>query len=362
MIKPLVSVVVCCLNGEEYLPMCLDSLIKQSLNNIEIICVNDGSSDKSPDIIKNYIKQDGRIKLINNSGNLGLAESRNIGVKNAKADLIMFCDADDYFEEQACEEMYNAITKSKADLAICEIKVIYEAHSDMRYSDDCYYSLKYSGLKTINDEIVLNTDLSSANKIFRKKIIEKNQLRFPKGLFYEDAYFCPAYMCSCNTIYYLNEQLYNYVRHQKSIMSNTWSAETQKDSAIDHLYIAIQLLEYFKKNHLIKKYNQLYWKLFLSFEEFAIYNSKSKKRIKQVKAEARAFLKENAMLLEGADHGTIKAIKAINSSNLRVNKTAAKRFILRFLPTYRLESENVNDLRRLKNSLDQLSDRVDKLS
>ena len=156
MTKPLISVIVCCYNSEEFLSLCLDSLINQTLKGIEIICVNDGSSDKTQGIIKSYIKKDHRIKLVENPKNVGLAESRNNGVKNAKADLIMFCDADDYYETQTCEEMYNAITKSKADLAICEIKVIYEAHSDMRYSDDCYYSLKYSGLRTIKYRFIVS--------------------------------------------------------------------------------------------------------------------------------------------------------------------------------------------------------------
>lgn len=92
------------------------------------------------------------------------------GIKNARADFVMFCDADDYYDESMCEEMYKAVAySSRIDMGISEINVIYEAHREMKYSDDNYYSLKYTGIQKINDDLILNTDLSPTNKIFKKR-------------------------------------------------------------------------------------------------------------------------------------------------------------------------------------------------
>ena len=157
--KPDISIIVSCYKGGKMLPACLNSLINQSLINIEIICINDGSPDNTLEVIKNFAAKDDRIVVVNNKQNIGISKSRNKGIQLAKADLIMFCDADDYYEPQMCEAMLGAIIDSKADIAISEINVIYEAHEEMRYSDDNYYSLKYSGLQTVNEDLILNTDL-----------------------------------------------------------------------------------------------------------------------------------------------------------------------------------------------------------
>lgn len=246
----------------------------------------------------------------------------------------MFCDADDYYEPSMCEDLLKSIKESDADLAISEIHVIYEAHSDLKYSDDNYYSLKFSGLEEITDDIILNTDLSPTNKIFRKSIIEKYQIRYPEGLYYEDAYFCPAYLCSSKNIFYLNERLYNYIRHENSTMSNTFSSKVDKDLAINHLYIAFRLFDFLTLNNLIDKYNDLFWQLFYSFELFALNNSKTRKRVDEVKTKALNFIaqnkeyfEKNTIICSGRDsvykcqrpkNQQSKSQKGLNSPNARI--------------------------------------------
>lgn len=356
--KPDVSVIVSCYKGGASLPTCLDALLSQSLKNIEIICINDGSPDNTASILKDYANRDGRIIPITNKQNLGISKSRNKGIKLASADYIMFCDADDYYEPSMCEEMFEAIQNSASDIAISEIRVIYEAHRDLKYSDDNYYSLKFSGLEEVNEDVILNTDLSPTNKIFRKSIIDKYDIQFPEGLYYEDAYFCSAYLCCSDNIYYLNEQLYNYIRHDKSTMSNTFSNETEKDPAIDHLYIAFRLFDFLKKNNFLKKYNNLFWYLFYSFELFALNNSKTRKRVNEVKQEALDFISQNNKYFDSAPLFIRENILGANTKGLKVNKVKIKKALIQVMPTYRLQVSNVQRLRALKNNTAQLNEKL----
>ena len=359
--KSLISVIVSCYKGGKDLPVCLDSLINQSLKDIEIICIDDCSPDNTAEVLKEYSKKDSRITIVTNKKNLGVSASRNKGINLAKSKYVMFCDSDDYYEPETCEHMLDAIEQNKADVAINEIRVIYEAHEEMRFSDSNYYSLKYSGLEYINDELILNTDLSPTNKIFKKEILDKYNIRFPEGLYFEDAFFCSAYFCCCKNAFYLNEQLYNYIRHEKSTMSNTWSSNKTKDPAIDHLYIAFRLFDFLSKHKLLDKYNELYWRLFLAFEYFALSNSKTRSRRKQVRAEASAFIEEHPASFNKLFEDYKKEILSANSSDFNLAKIKAKKILIRFLPTYKFQVFNCNRLKRLKHSTSQLSERLKKL-
>lgn len=360
--KPDISIIVSCYKGGNSLPTCLDALLSQSLENIEVICINDGSPDNTADILKEYANKDKRIIVITNEQNLGVSKSRNRGISLSRADYIMFCDADDYYDTSMCEDMLEAIQDSKADIAISEIRVIYEAHRELKYSDDNYYSLKFSGLEEINENIILNTDLSPTNKIFQKVILNKYNIRFPEGLYYEDAYFCSAYLCCSDNIYYLNEKLYNYIRHNESTMSDTFSSKTDKDLAIDHLYIAFELFDFLKENNLLQKYNNLFWQLFYSFELFALNNSKTRRRISEVKREALSFISSNKKSFDGAQLFVRENILGANTGGLKINKVKAKKTLIRIMPTYRLQVSNIQRLRSLKDNTAHLNKKVSQIA
>ena len=118
MSSPKISVIVPVYNVEKYLSECLDSIVNQTLKDIEIICLNDGSTDNSFSILKEYALKDERIILIDKE-NDGLGYTRKIGLDNAKGEYILFCDSDDYYAElTAFEELYNYIEKVKVDVVI----------------------------------------------------------------------------------------------------------------------------------------------------------------------------------------------------------------------------------------------------
>ncbi len=355
---PKVSVIVTVYNDEKYLERCLDALLNQTLTDIEIICIEDCSTDQSRTILEKYHQQDSRIKLLLNTENVGVSASRNRGIKAAQANYIMFCDGDDYYELDACAAMYETITRRNIDLVISEINVIYHAHPEMKISDDNYYSLKHSGLYLVDDNLIFFTDLAPTNKIFKRQLIEEHQISFPEGLRFEDAYFCVAYFCVSNTVYYLNQRLYNYIRHANSAMSQTWSTDSQQDIAIDHLYIAFRLYDFLVQQNLLEKYNSLFWRFFESFERFAIDNSKTRARRREVKQEAENFVKAHQTSFDGATTSVRESIQRLSSPLFLLNTTQLKLLLLRFMPTYRLQIANIHRIRALSAKNQQLLDRA----
>ena len=352
---PKVSVIVTCYKGGEFLPRCLKSLTEQTLKEIEIICVNDGSPDNTREVLEEWSQKDARVRAIHNPTNVGVSAARNIGLRAARAEFVTFCDADDYNEPTYCEELYQAMVTQKVDVAICGTRTIYEAHPEMKFSDDNYYSLKYSGRQTINEDLILNVDLSPANKMFRRDLIESQRLQFPEGLYYEDAYFCVAYFCGARKIYFLSQQLHIYIRHENSTMSNTWSGDKSKDHAIDHLYVAFRLYDFLRERRLLARWENLYWRVFIVFGYFAIENSKSRARVRQVKREAAEFVRQHQESLARAEPYVQEEVKLMVSQRLSLNPTRLKRRLLPFMPTYKLQSMNIQRLRWLKNEMEKMA-------
>lgn len=126
--KPEVSIIVPVYNSEQYLNQCIDSLLNQTLNNIEIICVNDGSSDGSLRILKEYAARDSRIIIIDQP-NQGVSVARNAGIKRIQGLYFMFVDSDDWLDESTCEEMYGAAISNNADCVMCSYVKEFSDHS-----------------------------------------------------------------------------------------------------------------------------------------------------------------------------------------------------------------------------------------
>ena len=120
-----ISVIVPVYNTGKYLDKCLDSLLNQTYNNLEIIVVEDCSTDKSREALQKYSKNK-KIKIVFNDQNKGLSFSRNIGLKNATGDYVGYIDSDDYVDLDFYEKLMNSIEKNKSEIAICDMKVVYE--------------------------------------------------------------------------------------------------------------------------------------------------------------------------------------------------------------------------------------------
>ena len=227
-----VSIIVPVYNIENYLRECLDSVVNQTLKEIEIICVNDGSTDNSPLILEEYAIIDDRIRIINKE-NAGLAAARNTGMEYAKGEYIGFVDSDDYVDVSMFEKLYNNAKFHDSDIVMCPILVVNENYEELnnRRSGDIfpYYDLDcfdedfndcvFDFKKTEN--FIFKIAVSGFNKIYRTEFINKIDAKFPEGLIFEDGpFFYRAYLKAKNCSL-IRDYLYFYrVNRLGSIMSN----------------------------------------------------------------------------------------------------------------------------------------------
>ena len=177
-----VSVIIPVYNGELYLGQCLDSVCNQTLKEIEIICVDDGSTDSSVSILEKYKEKDDRIQILRQE-NMFAGAARNTGKKVAKGEYLIFWDCDDFFELNALEEMYNQCKTMDADICVCGGNHYYENRNTLSYFAGYLTETRVpeSNLfnRKTNEDYILNfTNEAAWNKMYRRAFIEKEKLDF----------------------------------------------------------------------------------------------------------------------------------------------------------------------------------------
>ena len=224
-ICPKVSVIIPVYNVEKYLPKCLDSVVNQTLKDIEIICINDGSTDNSPTILKNYAANDKRIKIINQK-NAGQGTARNNGIKQASGAYLYFVDSDDWIDETCLEKLYKRISECGADLCIYGIYAYEEATDTV--SKNSYYNLSCYGdninnicTYTYKELIpVILRRFGPFFKLYKTSWFKENNLYFAEGMHFEDVITHVKSMILAGKICFCNENLYYYrVNRQGSTMN-----------------------------------------------------------------------------------------------------------------------------------------------
>jgi len=254
---PKISVIVPIYNVEPYIKECMESLIGQTLQDIEIICVDDCGTDNSMKIVNELAQSDNRIKIVRNKQNSGLSASRNNGMKIASAKYIMFCDSDDYFDPDMCKKMYNAMQKSRAELGIFGFDIIYETNFNHKSRDDKYFAVNFDGCQDATQEIIDKNVCCACGKIYLRDIIEKHNLQFPVGLRHEDEFWYPAYCTWVKKIMFVPEKFYKYRRRVGSIMQKTFEKKTLN---LDPLNIAIEYFKYMQTHNLIYAQSDWFWR------------------------------------------------------------------------------------------------------
>ena len=210
------SIIVPVYNVEKYLPKCLESLIKQTLKDIEIICVNDGSMDNSLAILKEFASKDSRIKIIDNQ-HQGVAKTRNTGIEQSTGEYIGFVDSDDYIDIDFFEKLYNSATKSNSDIAIASIL----KHKKFFNIYNAKYTKEETAI-TIQDKIKLCEDKKhfffyAWNKIYHSGFIKENNIKFSEGQIYEDVMFAIKALYYSNKIISVYGTKYHYIEHKNSL-------------------------------------------------------------------------------------------------------------------------------------------------
>jgi hypothetical protein len=203
-----VSVIVPVYNTEVYLEKCLDSLVNQTLKDIEIIVVNDGSCDNSQNIIDKYSKKYKKIKpFIKKNG--GLSDARNFGLKKAQGDYIAFVDSDDYVDVNMYQVMYDKAMSGNFDMVVCDFNLVYD--------DKVIGGSSNIKSDTNNIKSVMNNIYPAAwNKLFNKKLFENNVF-FKKGVWFEDVEFIYRLIPYIKSIGVVNNEFYQYIQRSGSI-------------------------------------------------------------------------------------------------------------------------------------------------
>lgn len=223
------SIIVPVYNVEKYLPKCLESLIKQTLKDIEIICVNDGSMDNSLAILKEFASKDSRIKIIDNQ-HQGVAKTRNTGIEQSTGEYIGFVDSDDYIDIDFFEKLYNSATKSNSDIAIASIL----KHKNFFNIYNAKYTKEETAI-TIQDKIKLCEDKKhfffyAWNKIYHSGFIKENNIKFSEGQIYEDVMFAIKALYYSNKIISVYGTKYHYIEHENSLTkSKDKTGEKEQD-------------------------------------------------------------------------------------------------------------------------------------
>ena len=356
-----ITIIVPVYNVKKYLAACLDSLINQTYKNIEIICVNDGSTDGSGEILKDYTREDRRIKVINKK-NGGLSSARNAALKKCDTEYVMFCDSDDTFDLDMCEKMLRAIDGDLSDIAVCDTNVIYSAHEEMRNSDERYYRLKYKGSQKVTDNIILDTNVSVSNKIFKMDIIHRENILFPEGLDNEDFYFYNVYMSYASRISFVDEKLYNYKRRDGSIMSENFE---KGNLSLDHLKIAERIFKAYKKSGFLVKHTDLFWAQWRNSYWFSFEHTSPNMRGK-VFDEGKVFMKKYLEKYPPRDDDLRSNIEwtFANKFFALLNRVARELTVGMFEKAnigYRQQKYINHNIRWLQKRYDDLSMRLDKI-
>lgn len=227
--KPKISIIIPCYNVQNYIEQCLDSIINQTYSNLEMICINDGSTDNTLDLLQKYERQDPRIKILNQQ-NKGLSESRNVGVDAAVGQYIMFVDSDDWIDESLITEVLTP--DLEADLYCCSYNRVFRNKMLPRVlnlSGSCtaeHLQKRIVGLsgEELSDPSQADSIVTAWGKIYKTQIIKNNKIKFidTKKIGTEDALFNIQYLNFAEKVYVKDKPLYFYRRSNVSSLTSNY--------------------------------------------------------------------------------------------------------------------------------------------
>ncbi len=240
---PKISVIVPVYNVEKYISKCLDSLVNQTLKDIEIIVVNDGTKDNSQEIIDKYVKKYSNVKsYIKENG--GLSSARNYGLKYATGEYIAFVDSDDYVDCNMYEDMYNKAKEGNFEVVACDLKYIYDEKEVLAYSN-------------LKKDLITKEEIRKSyiyiypsvwNKIYTKKLLQN--IEFKENIWFEDVEFLYRLFPKIKNIGYINKHYYNYVQRDGAITS------TFNNKLYDYIYNWNGVIDFYKKENLYDEYKK----------------------------------------------------------------------------------------------------------
>ena len=260
-----ISIIIPVYNVEKYLRECLDSILSQTFQDFEIICVDDGSTDKSLEILQEYKRKDDRFVILQQR-HAGAGAARNHGLKLAEGKYIQFLDSDDYFELTLLEELYTRAEKFDSDLTVCSSrKVDDEGNITETSSPNFPINIDKVPMEQVfsrqdfKDEIFCLLIPVVWNKLIKKSFLDKNHLEFPKLTIYEDIAFMHSVVACADRIVAFNKELINYRFNRPGSLVSTRSSHT-----IEAIKSCMYLGEFLNCRNILPEYENAYKKAFIN--------------------------------------------------------------------------------------------------
>lgn len=245
---PKLSVIVPVYNVEQYLEKCVESILSQTFNDFELILVDDGSKDSCPAICDAFAEKDSRTRVIHQK-NGGRSVARNIGIENAKGDILTFVDGDDYISPEMYENMINLLIEHNADIVACGINYVDNIGNKISEWPSLDENKIYGREDFINNyhhNVRRHIMPSVCNKIFKKSLFDF--IRFPCGKEYEDAAIQLSVFDNCNTIVVDKNHYYQYLSRESGITNAPFS-----DKNLDHIDLSYNNYLFFKNKEINKQ-------------------------------------------------------------------------------------------------------------
>ena len=272
----MISVIVPVYKVEAYLDRCVNSIVKQTYRDLEIILVDDGSPDQCGDMCDEWAKKDKRIKVVHKE-NGGLSDARNAGIEEATGDYLGFVDSDDWIEPDMYQDLLEAIERECTELSVTGINRIYDnGYSRSQYTCDKPHVI--TGNRIIQAYLLQGTFSTSAwDKLYKKSLFDTR--RFPVGRQYEDAPVIFDILCSINNIVVVGKPQYNYFQRADSICGQAFSVRK-----MDHYEFSKEIRE-----RVLKDYPQYiddanaFWGCKVCEIIYALYESKNRNEYKYEK-------------------------------------------------------------------------------
>lgn len=277
--EPKVSIIVPVFNAQDYLAPCLDSLCNQSMRELEIICVDDGSTDSSPAILKSYAQRDSRIHIVTQQ-NKRQGAARNSGMDVAQGEYIYFMDADDSIDATTCEILYEAAVRHRADIACGSIRK--ERRQGNRWAIYFEQEELHTSLEARFNAVNCPPDFYVMHKLIHRATLQKLGLRFAEKVQYEDVMFMAELLHGIERMVTVPGPIYHYIAHKGSTVKGKQTiAKQQQHYEALHLFVAFADhigLSFSKKHRTVTKRfyewmgvtilkikerdGMLYWRLF----------------------------------------------------------------------------------------------------
>lgn len=295
-----ISIIIPFFNAEPYLPTTIKCLKKQTLKDIEIVLVNDGSTDNSLKICYDLTKGDRRFRIITQE-NKGVSAARNVGIENSSGEYYLFLDADDIYDNDMCECIYNIAKKENADLTIYGIK-IQEFDGKIHYMNNTNVKEIWSTHKAITEFFTRKKiNVGVHTKLFSKTLIE--QLRFEDGKkINEDKFFLFQSILLAKKIIYYDQCKYLYIRRKGSASNSSYHPKYK-----DAIYFSKKIL-----NEIQREYPAFYITAYKDLQNARLFTFRKLCKNKENKYKYKSDYDELKAEIKGSDLSQLKGYKIIN--------------------------------------------------